>query len=177
VENGDDRNPHRDRVVLLGGLSGRDRNVRRFFLSFHGRDTSDSDINLSCDQRQIYAFDASIRGMAQSEPEQILTITDKAARKAQEIKDEKDLQGYGVRIYVQQGGCSGYSYGMQFDDDVGDDDIVVKDKGVEFIVDEHSAEYLEGSEVDYVESLQSTGFDITNPNAESTCGCGESFKV
>jgi iron-sulfur cluster assembly accessory protein len=115
--------------------------------------------------------------MAQSEPEQILTITDKAARKAQEIKDEKDLQGYGVRIYVQQGGCSGYSYGMQFDDDVGDDDIVVKDKGVEFIVDEHSAEYLEGSEVDYVESLQSTGFDITNPNAESTCGCGESFKV
>jgi iron-sulfur cluster assembly accessory protein len=115
--------------------------------------------------------------MAQSEDAQILTITDKAARKAQQIKDEKDLQEYGVRIYVQQGGCSGYSYGMQFDDEVSDDDIVVKDKGVEFIVDEHSAEYLEGSEVDYVESLQSTGFDITNPNAESTCGCGESFKV
>jgi len=113
--------------------------------------------------------------MAQSE--QILNITDKAARKAQEIKDEKDLGGYGVRIYVQQGGCSGYSYGMQFDDEVGDDDIVVEYDGVEFIVDEHSAEYLEGSEVDYVESLQSTGFDITNPNAESTCGCGESFKV
>jgi iron-sulfur cluster assembly accessory protein len=115
--------------------------------------------------------------MAQSQDTQILTITDEAAEMAQEIKDEKDLQGYGVRIYVQQGGCSGYSYGMQFDDDVSDDDIVVEDKGVEFIVDEHSAEYLEGSEVDYVESLQSTGFDITNPNAESTCGCGESFKV
>jgi len=115
--------------------------------------------------------------MAQSEDAEILTVTDKAARKADEIIEEKDLQGYGVRIYVQQGGCSGYSYGMQFDDDVGEDDIVVEDKGVRFIVDEHSAEYLSGSEVDYVESLQSTGFDITNPNAESTCGCGESFKV
>ncbi|MDY7082027.1 MAG: iron-sulfur cluster insertion protein ErpA [Halobacteria archaeon] len=108
---------------------------------------------------------------------QLLTLTDKAAEKAKEIMDSKELNGYGIRIYIQQGGCSGYSYGMQFDDDVADDDHVVEDKGVELIVDEHSAEYLEGSEVDYVESLQSTGFDISNPNAESTCGCGESFQV
>ncbi|MDY6780054.1 MAG: iron-sulfur cluster insertion protein ErpA [Halobacteria archaeon] len=107
----------------------------------------------------------------------ILTITDRASEKAQEIMESKGLEGYGVRIYIQQGGCSGYSYGMQFDDDVGDDDHVVEEKGVRLIVDSHSAEYLEGSEVDYVESLESTGFDINNPNAESTCGCGESFKV
>jgi iron-sulfur cluster assembly accessory protein len=117
--------------------------------------------------------------MAQAEErdEPLLTITDKAVEKAQQIKEEKDLQEYGVRIYIQQGGCSGYSYGMQFDDEIGEDDLVVEDDGVEFIVDESSAEYIWGSEVDYVESLQSTGFDISNPKAESTCGCGESFKV
>lgn len=107
----------------------------------------------------------------------LLTLTDTAASKAKEIMENQDLEGYGIRIYVQQGGCSGYSYGMQFDDDVADDDHVLETKGVELIVDEHSAEYLEGSEVDYVESLESTGFDIKNPNAKSTCGCGESFKV
>ena len=117
--------------------------------------------------------------MAQAEErdEPLLRITDEAVEKAQEIKEEKDLQEYGVRIYIQQGGCSGYSYGMQFDDEVGDDDLVVEEDGVEFIVDESSAEYIWGSEVDYVESLQSTGFDINNPKAKSTCGCGESFKV
>lgn len=117
--------------------------------------------------------------MAQAEERDgpLLRITDKAIEKAQQIKEEKDLHGYGVRIYIQQGGCSGYSYGMQFDDEIGDDDLVVEDDGVEFIVDENSAEYIWGSEVDYVESLQSTGFDISNPKAESTCGCGESFKV
>ena len=117
--------------------------------------------------------------MAQAEErdEPLLRITDEAVEKAQEIKEEKDLQEYGVRIYIQQCGCSGYSYGMQFDDEVGDDDLVVEEDGVEFIVDESSAEYIWGSEVDYVESLQSTGFDINNPKAKSTCGCGESFKV
>ncbi|MDY6764690.1 MAG: iron-sulfur cluster assembly accessory protein, partial [Halobacteria archaeon] len=87
------------------------------------------------------------------------------------------LEGYGIRIYIQQGGCSGYSYGMQFDDEPADDDHVIKQKGVKFIVDEHSAEYLRGSTVDYVESLQGAGFDIQNPNAKATCGCGESFQV
>jgi len=114
---------------------------------------------------------------AEKQEEPLLTVTDKAIRKAKEIIEEKDLQGYGVRVYIQQGGCSGYSYGMQFDDEMGEDDHIVDADGVEFIVDEHSAEYLWGSEVDYVESLQSTGFDINNPQAKSTCGCGESFKV
>ena len=113
----------------------------------------------------------------ESKQEKPLTLTDKAAEKAREIMEAKELEGYGIRIYIQQGGCSGYSYGMQFDDDVAEDDHEITEKGVTFIVDEHSMEYLEGSEVDYVESLQSTGFDINNPNAKSTCGCGESFKV
>ncbi|MFB6283925.1 MAG: iron-sulfur cluster insertion protein ErpA [Halobacteria archaeon] len=113
----------------------------------------------------------------ESKQNKLLTLTDTAAEKAREIIESKDLEGYGIRIYIQQGGCSGYSYGMQFDDDVSDDDHLIELKGVKLIVDEHSAEYLEGSEVDYVESLQSTGFDINNPNAKSTCGCGESFKV
>ncbi len=112
------------------------------------------------------------------EQKQILSITDKAAQKAKDIMEDQGLNDkYGIRIYVQRGGCSGYSYGMQFDDDVSDDDYSMKDKGVKLIVDEHSADLLEGSEVDYVDSLEASGFKVENPNAEQTCGCGESFKV
>ncbi|MFW5929621.1 MAG: iron-sulfur cluster insertion protein ErpA [Halobacteriota archaeon] len=107
----------------------------------------------------------------------LLSITQEGAEKARDLMESQDLEGYGVRIYVKQGGCSGYSYGMQFDDEVDDTDHVVEHRGVRLIVDEHSAEYIEGSTVDYVETLESTGFDVQNPNAESTCGCGESFKV
>ena len=109
--------------------------------------------------------------------EELLSITDRAAEKAREMIESKDLEGYGIRIYIQQGGCSGYSYGMQFDDDVGDDDHTVEQKDVRLIVDEHSAEYLAGSTVDYEDTLEASGFDIRNPNAEAECGCGESFSV
>lgn len=112
------------------------------------------------------------------EQKQILSITDKAAQKAKDIMDDQGLNDeFGIRIYVQRGGCSGYSYGMQFDDDVSDDDYSLMDKGVKLIVDEHSADLLEGSEVDYVDTLEASGFKVENPNAEQTCGCGESFKV
>lgn len=115
-----------------------------------------------------------------AEPEQedkLLYVTDNAVENAKEIRESQGLDGYGVRIYIQQGGCSGYSYGMQFDDEVAEDDFVVEKDGVKFIVDEHSAELLEGSTVDYEETLTSAGFDIKNPNAKSSCGCGESFQV
>ncbi len=109
--------------------------------------------------------------------ETLLNITDNASEKATEIMEAQGLEGYSVRIYIQKGGCSGYSYGMQFDDEVEESDYVVEHNGVDFIVDEHSADFIEGSTVDYKQTLESSGFDIENPNAETECGCGESFQV
>ncbi|HYB04977.1 MAG TPA: iron-sulfur cluster assembly accessory protein, partial [Nitrososphaerales archaeon] len=75
------------------------------------------------------------------------------------------------------GGCAGMSYGMSIDDSVSSDDAVVKTKGVKVIVDKLSLIYLRGSKIDYVENLQTSGFQIENPNAASSCGCGLSFKA
>lgn len=112
------------------------------------------------------------------EQKKILSITDKAAQKAKEIMEQQDLEeDFGIRVYVQKGGCSGYSYGMQFDNQISDSDYMIQDKGVKLIVDEKSAELLEGSQVDYVDTLEASGFKVDNPNATQTCGCGESFQV
>jgi len=82
-----------------------------------------------------------------------------------------------LRVFVTGGGCNGFSYGFTFDDDVQEDDAVVDNGGVTMLVDAMSYPYLDGSEVDYVEDLSGSQFVVTNPNASSTCGCGNSFAV
>ena len=102
-----------------------------------------------------------------------LTVTDKAAEKIKDlIKQEKKEA---LRISVVPGGCSGYEYGMELDDKSNDNDIVFREKGIKIFVDKASIQKLNGSNVDYVESLQGAGFKIDNPNSKSTCGCGHSF--
>ena len=75
------------------------------------------------------------------------------------------------------GGCSGFSYGFEFDDQQNDDDTVIERNGVEVLIDEVSMMYLAGSEIDYVEDLMASAFAIKNPNASSSCGCGSSFSI
>ena len=100
-----------------------------------------------------------------------------AAKKVSEmIKDEGNAQLM-LRIYIQGGGCSGFQYGFQFDENVSDDDIVVTTDGVTLLLDPMSMQYLEGAEVDYTEGLQGAQFVVNNPNASATCGCGSSFSV
>ncbi len=104
----------------------------------------------------------------------MVTITDVAERKIQElIKEEQGAVG--LRVYVRGGGCHGYQYGMAFETKMGDDDTVVEKGGVKVILDSQSAPLLSGAEVDYVESVQGSGFAIKNPQAKTTCGCGSSF--
>ncbi len=106
----------------------------------------------------------------------MITITEKAEQKILELmKEEQDT--IGLRIYVRGGGCHGYQYGMAFESKLSDDDTVIEKGGVKVILDSQSAPLLNGAEVDYVDSLQGSGFSIKNPQAKTTCGCGSSFSA
>jgi iron-sulfur cluster assembly accessory protein len=107
----------------------------------------------------------------------MINLTETAAEKVKGIlAQEAGAAQSGLRIYVQGGGCSGFSYGMVLDE-VGEGDEVFEHSGVKVIVDPMSLRYLEGAQVDYKDDLMGGGFAIKNPNAESTCGCGHSFSA
>ena len=104
-------------------------------------------------------------------------IRDKAAEKVKEIRGEENIEeGYALRLKVQGGGCSGFSYDLYFDQPQ-ETDRPFEVKGVKLICDEMSLMYLMGTEIDYVEGLHGAGFKFNNPNVKSTCGCGSSFSV
>lgn len=106
----------------------------------------------------------------------IVTVTASATDRIKHLLDrEGKLASHGLRMKVVGGGCSGLQYQLGFDERIGDADEVVDSGGVRVIVDEKSALYLAGSTLDYVDTLQESGFKITNPNAKSSCGCGQSF--
>jgi iron-sulfur cluster assembly accessory protein len=106
-----------------------------------------------------------------------LVLTDPAVERIRALLVREGKPDAGLRLYISGGGCAGMSYGMSIDDSVSGDDAVVKTKGVKVIVDKLSLIYLRGSKIDYVENLQTSGFQIENPNAASSCGCGLSFKA
>jgi len=97
----------------------------------------------------------------------------------QKIKDlmQEEKDTVGLRIYVRGGGCHGYQYGMAFETKIGEDDTILEKDGVKVIMDSQSAPLLGGAEVDYVDSLQGSGFAIKNPQAKTPCGCGSSFSA
>jgi iron-sulfur cluster assembly accessory protein len=105
-----------------------------------------------------------------------LIISDKAADKLKQILKEQKKEGYGLRVVVMAGGCSGYQYGFDFENKKKDGDNVIETKGQKFFIDKQSLEMLHGSTVDYIDSLQGSGFKIDNPNAKQGCGCGKSFR-
>jgi len=107
----------------------------------------------------------------------LLTITPTAAAKVQELLQERELNGFALRVFVQGGGCSGLSYGMAFENNFYPQDSIVETGGVKLVIDPTSLMYMQGSEIDYVDSLMGAGFTIHNPNAISTCGCGHSFRT
>src|SRR2546423_601238 len=108
---------------------------------------------------------------------QPVILTDNAIAKVKEIMAQQDPVPTGLRIGVVGGGCSGFSYSMQFDNSAGMMDKVFDFEGLKVYVDATSVMYLNGCRVDYVESLEGAGFKFENPNVKSTCGCGSSFSV
>lgn len=107
----------------------------------------------------------------------MLTLTDAASKKLAEIMSKQTEPVAGLRVFVQKGGCSGYSYGMSLAPQVETGDWVGEFSGVKVLVDPGSQPMLQGVRIDFVESLQGSGFAIENPNAVRSCGCGNSFET
>ncbi|MBM3504144.1 MAG: iron-sulfur cluster insertion protein ErpA [Alphaproteobacteria bacterium] len=112
--------------------------------------------------------------MATSVP---LTLSDSAAKRVDQLRQQENRPAAILRVTVSSGGCSGFQYGFDFDDKITADDIVVENQGVKLVTDNLSLLYLAGSQVDYVEDMMGAAFKITNPNATASCSCGSSFTV
>ncbi len=106
----------------------------------------------------------------------MLTITAQAEQKIREFL-QREREAVGLRIYVRGGGCHGYQYGMAFESKLADDDTVIEQGDLKIIMDSQSAPLLQGAEVEYLDSVQGSGFSIKNPQAKTTCGCGSSFSA
>jgi len=107
----------------------------------------------------------------------VVTLTAKASEKLKEIIAKQGRPDLALRVYVTPGGCSGFSYGMTFAEGIEEGDAIVDNDGVKVVVDPMSAMYVKGSEIDFVDALMGGGFALRNPNAVSSCGCGQSFKT
>ena len=107
-----------------------------------------------------------------------ITFTELGAQKVREFlaAQNADVKVAGLRVGVKGGGCSGFQYQLAFDEKR-DDDIVFEDHGLQLLVDPQSLPYVDGSQIDYVDSLQGAGFQVSNPNVTAACGCGSSFRV
>ncbi|HUQ42612.1 MAG TPA: iron-sulfur cluster insertion protein ErpA [Candidatus Limnocylindrales bacterium] len=107
----------------------------------------------------------------------VVSMTSRAADKLKDIIQKQGRDDLALRVYVTPGGCSGFSYGMTFAEGREDDDALIEQDGVRIVVDPMSAMYIKGSEIDFVDALMGGGFALRNPNAVSSCGCGQSFKT
>lgn len=106
-----------------------------------------------------------------------ITVTASAARRIAFLREQEQVGAANLRIAVSGGGCSGFQYGLSFDDQTNPDDRVFERDGVGIVVDEVSLDLIAGAEVDFVEDLMGAAFRINNPNAASSCGCGNSFSL
>ena len=108
-----------------------------------------------------------------------ITLTSAAADAVRDLLASRELQvdDYALRVFIAGGGCSGYQYGMALEANIRDTDQVFSQHGVRVVVDEVSIDYLRGAHVDFVDDVMSSGFKIDNPNAVSSCGCGQSFRT
>lgn len=109
--------------------------------------------------------------------ERHIAISASAARRIAVLKEQEQAEGAFLRIAVSGGGCSGFQYGLSFDDQQNPDDFVFQRDGITVVVDDTSLDLLSGAEIDFVEDLMGASFQIKNPNAASSCGCGNSFSI
>ncbi len=107
----------------------------------------------------------------------LLTVTPAATNMIRSLLEQRQIPNHALRVFVTGGGCSGMQYGMAFEEKPSDFDRVVEVDGVRLIIDPTSMMYLEGANIDFVDSLMGGGFRIDNPNAVSSCGCGHSFRT
>ena len=105
----------------------------------------------------------------------LVQLTDTAVKELRKVIAEEGQEGIGLRVFVSPGGCSGMSYGMELAEHADEGDFVLQQDGLNVFVDEFSANYVRGSQIDYVKGLMGAGFTVHNPNAKKSCACGQSF--
>ena len=115
--------------------------------------------------------------LAEQTQVETISLTPSAANAVRDLLAKRDLEGYGLRVYIKGGGCSGYQYGMALDDNFRNEDLVIECHDVKVIVDEVSLDYMRGATIDFVDDLMGSGFKVENPNAVASCGCGSSFRT
>ena len=138
---------------------------------FKGHGMSDEDVD-SVIQKMNLAVEENKHEVGKE-----FIVTTKAAAKLLEVLKENNKEKSGLRVQIVPGGCSGFQYGLELDDNTSDLDQVMDEKGVKIIIEKEHLEFLKGAKLDYVDSLQGGGFKISNPNVKSGsgCGCGQSF--
>jgi iron-sulfur cluster assembly accessory protein len=107
----------------------------------------------------------------------MLQLTDKAVAKVKELVAAENKSGYGLRVAIHGGGCSGFQYSLTFENEERANDQIIECEGLKVYVDAMSGMYLDGVKIDYIDSLDGSGFKIDNPNSSGTCGCGHSFSA
>ena len=112
-----------------------------------------------------------------SDVQDSLVFSESAARKVLKMIKEEGKPNLKLRVFVSGGGCSGFQYGFNFDENINEGDIEVDTLGVTLVVDPMSFQYLMGAQIDYKEDLEGARFVVVNPNATTTCGCGSSFSI
>ena len=137
---------------------------------FKGHGMSDDDI-----EEVIIKLNQAVEE-SKLEDKKDFIITNKAAEKLIDVLKENNKESSGLRVEIIPGGCSGFQYGLELDDNSTDLDNVIEEKGVKIIISKENIQFLKGAKLDYVDSLQGGGFKISNPNAQSSCGCGQSFE-
>lgn len=105
----------------------------------------------------------------------MISLTAEATHQLKTMMTEQGLDDLGLRVFVAPGGCSGFQYGMRFEDSAMEGDTVERLGGIKLYIDEFSAQYLEGAQIDFINELMGGGFTVQNPNAVSNCSCGHSF--
>ncbi len=108
---------------------------------------------------------------------QQVSLTPAAARAVEDLLEKRNLQGYALRVFIAGGGCSGFQYGMALENNFRDTDLQYEQHGIKLVIDDVSINYMNGATIDYVDEIMGSGFKIENPNAISTCGCGQSFRT
>jgi len=137
---------------------------------FKGHGMSDEEVDMV-----IAKLNAAVEDSKHDEGKDFI-ITSKASEKLKEVLKENNKEDSGLRVELIPGGCSGFQYGLELDDKTTDMDLIFEEKGVKIIISKENIQFLKGAKLDYVDSLQGGGFKISNSNAHSSCGCGQSFE-
>ena len=139
-----------------------------------GHGMSDEDIEQMVDEMN-QVVSVKLAAAPKEEKQMDLTLTDKASTKLVELMKAENKAGFGLRVKVVPGGCSGFSYDLDFDEKAAEGDTVLDKSGIKVFIGKDSLEQMNGTTIDYVDGLQGSGFKIENPNAHGSCGCGKSF--